>query len=998
MRTLLTIVVLGVTVAIAYGVIDASAPEPPGPDTAWSSYNYDLLEPAHDNDFDLALPLQGLKQADPVGVRAILHYLDARNYTAITLRLPQRGRCELTVQAVESGVARTVAQATRPVPRRAGAAELRAAWRRPLLTVLLDGQSLLRARLDAPRAGRAGVGRAGGPLDGGTPTVQPVGPVSYRDDFMRNPGDPSAWEAQTGSWEVRALDNPSRSANAFVYQCTASDGGLALVGRSHWSRYRVQAAFQGAPGGAGGVVFCARDAESYYLLRWGARPLLAGADRQAEEEPDDDAPLPAEEIPGLDRLELLQIRDREERTLAAAEGGYRPGQWYELAVEVADGSARVVVDGRTVFTVRDPGFFGGRVGLWGRGEVPVEFDDFRVQTYRGVIEPVPTDRAAAVADEDIREGLLGRSHWQNYRLEARASLTAERGEPSPVALYAAWKGPLRHVRYELAPVQAEDGSGLRWRQRLLKVEGDPAGEVLQSSPVSEERVSALYGADAMPVRMQLDRGVVRVRLGELEPLDGWAGDDAAGRCGAGPGVDWAEPPTLRPTAEHTQLTSVNQVFDEEDLMSVWSGTAGDWRPHEGETGSYDAIHWHRAHFYDDVELALTLRDEEADADQEAEGAAWERGGEVALSVAKPLPARVESPHNGYTLRCVRPEEGLVQMMLLRAGREVQTGTAGTGALPERWRLRLVRPFVIAYADDQPVLIYRDSQPLPGRRVAWAVRDAEVAPADATVYSATLKDELFSRAPVDWRLGAGVWEVTNRWECDPRWNFWAGMPARLAKLRARHLRGFVSEDAAWKLESLQRQLALLPDDEDKHVALWHKAGFEGDMVFEVYLGQMMDNTRGGGAYQRYVRDFNITIAADGEDLATGYSCIFGGWNNNRSAIIRRNEVVEQSETKLPLAGSHRRWIRLRVERRGDTIRFDGFTQIRAGQPEERPLSLTYTDPEPLTGTRVAVWSYATGILVTRARISAETILPHEDPLATPPRAVASIYSEEEDAEE
>ncbi|MFH0911005.1 MAG: hypothetical protein V1918_05840, partial [Planctomycetota bacterium] len=172
-------------------------------------------------------------------------------------------------------------------------------------------------------------------------------------------------------------------------------------------------------------------------------------------------------------------------------------------------------------------------------------------------------------------------------------------------------------------------------------------------------------------------------------------------------------------------------------------------------------------------------------------------------------------------------------------------------------------------------------------------------------------------------------------------------------------------------------------------------FSGDLMVEVYMAQMMDRERGN--YKNYLRDFNLAICADGKDLTSGYSCIFGGWldapgQGPKSAIVRRGRIVaEKPDPILSSGGIHRRWNRVRVVKQGGRILFTAHSQFRPQDPERELLRLSFDDPEPLTGTRIAIWSYDCGVLLARARISAEEEGPLEEPLALWPSSVTSVYN-------
>jgi hypothetical protein len=86
------------------------------------------------------------------------------------------------------------------------------------------------------------------------------------------------------------------------------------------------------------------------------------------------------------------------------------------------------------------------------------------------------------------------------------------------------------------------------------------------------------------------------------------------------------------------------------------------------------------------------------------------------------------------------------------------------------------------------------------------------------------------------------------------------------------------------------------------------------------------------------DIKFEIFGDGRNHASGYVCIFGGWNNTVSVIARQDEHgALRKERKDRKVEAHRTY-HMRVERRGQRLRW-----LIDGEP-----FLEYDDPHPLTG--------------------------------------------------
>ncbi|HLX62244.1 MAG TPA: hypothetical protein VKX17_13270 [Planctomycetota bacterium] len=204
------------------------------------------------------------------------------------------------------------------------------------------------------------------------------------------------------------------------------------------------------------------------------------------------------------------------------------------------------------------------------------------------------------------------------------------------------------------------------------------------------------------------------------------------------------------------------------------------------------------------------------------------------------------------------------------------------------------------------------------------------------------NETFSNAPTEWRpAGAAVIEITNRWQCDPRWTFFClGNDPKIGKA----------------------------------AALWAKRCFPGDVAVEFYFGIKMDRMR--GEPYRYARDVNVTIGSDGSDLRKGITFSFGANGNTCSCITRDGTELVRVPATIPASMEiHRRWFKFRAERHGGKLLFqvDDFFAASGKRGE-----LTVDDPLPLNGNRLAIWTYDNAIMLSRVRISGEGGIETESP--------------------
>jgi len=200
---------------------------------------------------------------------------------------------------------------------------------------------------------------------------------------------------------------------------------------------------------------------------------------------------------------------------------------------------------------------------------------------------------------------------------------------------------------------------------------------------------------------------------------------------------------------------------------------------------------------------------------------------------------------------------------------------------------------------------------------WA-RAVEIRAASVQTYS-------FSEAPVDWIPASGEWEVTNRWECDDRWSFFSGAQA------------------------------------DGPACLWNKRQHGENISIEFFVGPKMDRQR--GQWYEYAADFNAVICADGSDIASGYSFMFGGWDDRGSQIVRETRILaENPRIVIPRKSStHRRWFHVKLRKRGPELTFwvDGA------------LVGSVKDDQPLSGNRFGLWTWKNGIMVAQVRVATDT---------------------------
>ncbi|HPD15358.1 MAG TPA: hypothetical protein PLE19_10425 [Planctomycetota bacterium] len=885
------------------------------PRAEWEPYGYQVREGPRARAYNLPVVVTLAPEGEAT-VRVLLDLQDPQNYYFAELTRSRVRLCK-----VESGLESELGVA-RPCRLAVGANKVILKRRYDTLEVVLNDVVAAAAEDESFHGGSIGAGARGpgATLKVGTP--QPCDPIYFADDFMKGATEGDGWKPVAGSWNLATLRNPSLSSNAFYYVGSASGGkpAAAVRGEWFWDNYRFRAAACSAGPGDVGLYFYYRDADNCYLFRW-----------NAARQPDGSA----------GRRQLLKRWHGEETVLAQAPGGYQPGVWYELETEVTGARIRTFIDGHEVFSVTDGALCFGQVGLHTAVQAPAEahFDDTLVQSVRGFEDDfsVPAlgrwrplggsweprseeGRHACVATADApAKAVAGSSRWRDYTLEAGVRLPQQMVPATEVGVvsryldetnYAlfAWQPAAGAVRFEatvdgkrVAQEHAIAHKATAGTRHVLSVEwrGAVATAHLDGQPVASAWVPGLprgavglYAAEAQQPRFE----AVRVRF----PL----------------------PPE--------PVLTTHEIFSRELTMEVWAGAANDWEPvSEALDGVPSEVYWHRADFFGDATMEIDLKGEAARAAAEGK---QPRAVRLVLSADSPKTAL-----SGYSFVLTWPDaakgETAYRALLTRNGAEAAQRTVAFEAPVRRLRFERLGNYIMASVNDEPLLAAKDPQPLPGCRAAFAAHNLPIPRQDVVVFSDTVKVYTFSRASSDWRPAAGTWEISNRWECDPRWSFFSGVP-----------------------------------DASSLAAIWNKNAFDGDVSVEFAVGPKMDTSKGGTAY-KYTRDFNVTICADGQDLSSGYSFLYGGWDNKETAITRGNTVVARCDSVIPRSsGIHRRWFYLKAEKRGNTLNFfvDG---VRV---------LTYKDPDPLPGNRVGIWTWGNGIMVSRVRISARALGGTEPP--------------------
>ncbi|MCW8130622.1 MAG: hypothetical protein KIS92_09755 [Planctomycetota bacterium] len=805
--------------------------------------------------------------------------------------------------------------------------------------------------------------------------------VHFADDFMREEKDKSPWRKincseERGDFMIKNLRHPLLSANAFNYMGTG-DGVLSVIGEKWWDNYRFESSLRGPEKGQIGLVFALQDEKNYGLFRWTARPVNADGSTT-----------------GPGKKELVLVRDGKEQVLASGEGGYLPDQWYKAVILVSYARVKVSLDGHVQFEVAEPNLAAGCAGVWCNVSRPKEVAldpkalPFQVNSLNAlmrqnaVFDDIKVDSVESL-EEDFRQAgplaggwLVGSGEWLVKAEPGKAGeLNVRPGPWASKSLIGARHWAQYELECEIDPGSTTAGIVFLYRDESDYVAARTDGRVLQlvrveqgkETPVDQTTLPEGAAKDGfVPLHASIQHGYIKVAAPGGAMVQGFEEEGILrGRAGlmASQGKG-AEPARFRRfrlafLQEAEPLVTTNAIFEDETTMKDWTSPTSEWFPPRNPLsveGQPVNLLWHRSQFPGDVELAVEPRQIQDEKH------------EIALSVSKDG----KGSNNGYVFRyrAGRPtNDGKTATVieLLRQGETVKEKVLeGDAKVRELSSLSLRRAgsYVVGKINGKPALVWKDEKPLVGSRVAYYSRGVEVKVESAKIVSDHFRNELFSRAPVDWRTsGMAIAEVTNRWQCDPRWSFF----------------------------SLKSDLARR--DEGKAAVLWSKYLYPGDVTVEYFVGNKMEGER--GRPYTYARDINVTICSDGNDLTKGYTFMFGGQGNKGSYILRDGVEVKSTPLKIPTdMNYHRHWFSVRVEKRGNRVsyRIDRYFSDSNSESRQSEGELVFEDDKPLTGMRVAIWTYDHATMISRVRISGDGGAETEDPGAGVP-ALKTVYDNE-----
>lgn len=930
--------------------------QPPGPppEVTLEGTRYALLHDCKHKAYDLTLTVEPAGKTNPALDVLFGLAKDGSRYYHFVAR---GGSAELSV--LETGKRRLLARASLPLA--AGARHLSIRRRERALYLLVNG-ALAADVLDTTcQSGVVALAVSAGKV--AAKRYQPYGGILFADDFMRTEKeqDLGGWARVSGEWkfhsvkELHARASFQHSANPFslggkvgagkpeagepgkapapkkeeAKAAAAEESPFALVtaGYGFWDNYDVQTSLK-SQGSTSGLVFGFLDKDNFHLLRWALTSFRR--------------------IPRA--IELLRMREGKLTEIAQ---GYAIGgsdQWYRLGVRLQGRRIQTFLDGALLFDVVEPVPLQGGVGLYVEGPAETHFDDVVLRP--SLVYPFDTEAVAR------QYGLAVSGKW-SFRAKADQPnrcaqyLDADGGRPANYVFGgSSWSDYVFSMKAKLRPGTQ---LALLFGERVACVWGQaPAGREFLSEPAAA--LPALAAGQWHELELNLlEPQRLRVYVDGVLEFRAPRPPDRHGR----PGL-WVHSPKEEPAVASFEAVTVafekeddweqpvkNAIFMNDPFMKHWSSAEGAWIP----VGLTRSTFWHKGDFFGALAITVPLRDDLR-----------------LLFCAEQRPEGVPDFSRDFSLHVSRDEQG-AHVRLLKNGEAIRT--CDIPDIPDDApgiRLHKDGKYLWLSLGDEELLSYRDERLVRGTTMALCSAELLAAEdfAALDVQRNRVRDDPFEKALADW-VRIGTWEVTNRFACYPIWS---------------HLNGRGRGDAI----------------------LWQKVDFEGDLTLEYYAGMRMRQstemlTPNLGSYPR-IGDLNAAFCCKSLELDTGYAFTPAGWDPYWSErwtnLFRNGVVVRRTDRRmlprtrerrvralLPWVAAgrdiHGAWYYVKIRKIGNRLEYYLDNEL----VEE----LSYTDPEPLTGKKLAIWTYDNSMMVARVKISYQKRSAPDPLVPAPPREPA-----------
>ncbi len=801
---------------------------------------------------------------------------------------------------------------------------------------------------------------------------QKTAPLNFQDDFLipeKDLNQLDSWEMLKGEWAVhtamedaveqktteRLKDAPlqmERSSNFYSLKGSGKDG-LIVAGYPFNDNYMVQAAMQVKKGECG-LAFYVQDEENYHsftVMFCGKNEAYALLKRHRS------GGKP--EILKAVSLSLLE------------------GNWIMLKVEIMDEHISAFIDRIKVMELDESLPPGGQFGLYVDSPQSVLFDDVSAESlpFLKLDDPEGVKLNTHFARGEVfrRPGIfgwlsaggIGKHLFPGAATEDRWLIIGSPEDKVAVfeisfkpesadaaaGLILGWRnGKEPHCRF----IFEQRASERRLRLEKLKKDGAPP-ILLETADISdcgsgkEFVLKAELSPDGL-VKLYCGGRLVMLHK-EASVLVGAAGIFV----GSGSRISLNKIVChFKPEDVFRDKLEKNQIFSNDPFMRHWASPAGEWVRDDSLQGS-----WHKGSFFkpfsltvpavagSEVHLGATDDNASGDLAVGMDGFCLEvsdsRSGKSLLK--RPLSSMFRDNPTPDILTFYEILDDKLWGRL--GGKKLVLNPPAQAQYwnPEVYRLSSDGDWLWGESGGGLMFKLKLPRPLSGKRIfIKGFSDKQVWLMHAT--RDNVLDFLFTESLHEWTVNGGLWQVINRFQCDPRWS---------------HMNGQSNDDLA---------------------SLWSKYLIEGDFCIEMYAG-----TRHGDWYYR-VGDLNLTVMNRNLLPSSGYSFVCTGWDpdfsQTKSKLIRDGKTVSVSDKYLsprlrdgnvrkhtdPLIAAgrdvHGAWYYIKARRTGRLVEYSF----------DNEKIFSYEDKEPISCGGFGIWTFLNSMMVARLKVAAEKIRPKE----------------------
>ncbi|MFA4044109.1 MAG: hypothetical protein HZRFUVUK_000892 [Candidatus Fervidibacterota bacterium] len=617
------------------------------------------------------------------------------------------------------------------------------------------------------------------------------------------------------------------------------------------------------------------------------------------------------------KCELLQCVDGKVSVLASKPIGFVPGVWYSLSLCATDEALIGSIDGVPVLNAQTHYFSQGKVALYVDGCNEAYFDDIEVATWEHFYDSFMgyslSDWEVWSGAWSVKGGVLsgqGESAYLATGLEDWSdydALVSVANIKGSAGIAFLCQGKGRHYLLRCAPKGNE-------ALITLSIVEDGALHVLSTSKF-ERWGNAPHKLKVAVKSCGILEGfvddVLVVRAYNTALRKGYI----ALYCNGSATFDDV---LVQFRERRYKEPSVARQFLKEEYMIPWATSRGMWDVTRSD-GAF--TYWCYGRFYgEDGGFGET----EIEFD-------WLRAIQYCSELTFSFGASERNFSSGALLKLSRLDRPNKIRLTIQEGDKVLAQT--------EWQKEEEKLPVRISASSGYIAVVIDGEPVIGALLENKLRGNELAirvgerPIDITLfklYPSNLFDTTFWKAPVEFYQTRGNWDIVPRWPCELDWSWYGGLGDRVP-------------------------------------VVWTKMRFSGDMVIEFYGNIGMDLPKEPG-YSR-PSDINISFCADGLNLNSGYSFIYSGWDNSKSALLKGDKILAESTQHHFIYphnhnfSFHQRWFYIRIEKTGERIR----CYVHSPETKQEDLVCDVVDKDALNSGYVALWSYHNILLVARLRI-------------------------------